>query len=46
MRLNSSGITSVNNNYAAWLMPTAIHLARFAKISAQFRLLMFCKAAL
>ena len=33
---NSSGITSVNNNYAAWQMPTGIHLARFAKISANF----------
>jgi hypothetical protein len=34
--LNSSGITSVNSNYAAWLTPTGIHLARFYKISANF----------
>jgi hypothetical protein len=34
--LNSSGVTSYNNNYAAWLAPTGIHLARFAKISANF----------
>ena len=34
--LNSSGITAVNNNYAAWLTPTAIHLARFFKISGNF----------
>ncbi len=34
--LNSSGITAVNNNYAAWLTPTAIHLARFYKISGNF----------
>jgi hypothetical protein len=33
---NSSGITSVNNNYAAWQVPTGIHQARIAKISAQF----------
>jgi hypothetical protein len=32
--LNSSGVTSINNNYTAWLAPTGIHLARFAKISA------------
>ena len=34
--LNSSGITGVNSNYAAWLTPTAIHLARFYKISGSF----------
>jgi len=34
--LNSSGITSVNNNYSTWQVPTGIHLARFAKISANF----------
>jgi hypothetical protein len=34
--LNSSGITSLNNNYSAWLVPTGIHLARIAKISANF----------
>jgi hypothetical protein len=33
---NSSGITSVNSNYAAWLTPTGIHLARFYKISGSF----------
>jgi hypothetical protein len=34
--LNSSGITSVNSSYSAWLTPTGIHLARFYKISASF----------
>ena len=34
--LNSSGVTSINNNYSAWLQPTGIHLARFAKISGNF----------
>ena len=34
--LNSSGITSLNNNYSAWQVPTGIHLARIAKISANF----------
>lgn len=34
--LNSSGITSVNSNYAAWQTPTGIHLARFYKISGNF----------
>ena len=33
---NSSGTTAVNNNYAAWQVPTGIHQARIAKISAQF----------
>ena len=33
---NSSGVTAINNNYAAWQVPTGIHLARIAKISAQF----------
>jgi hypothetical protein len=33
---NSSGITAVNNNYAAWQVPTGIHQARIVKISAQF----------
>ena len=34
--LNSSGVTTLNNNFSAWQVPTAIHLARFAKISANF----------
>ena len=34
--LNSSGVTAVNNNYAAWQVPQSIHLARFYKISANF----------
>jgi hypothetical protein len=34
--LNSSGVTSLNNNYSAWQVPTGIHLARFAKISGNF----------
>jgi hypothetical protein len=34
--LNSSGITTYNNNYTAWLQPTGIHLARFAKFSVNF----------
>jgi hypothetical protein len=34
--LNSSGVTSVNSNYAAWQTPTGIHLARFYKISGNF----------
>ena len=33
---NSSGVTSINNNYAAWQVPTGIHQARIAKISANF----------
>jgi hypothetical protein len=33
---NSSGITSINNNFAAWQVPTGIHQARIAKISANF----------
>jgi len=33
---NSSGVTSLNNNFAAWQVPTGIHLARIAKISANF----------
>ena len=33
---NSSGVTSLNNNFAAWQVPTAIHQARIAKISANF----------
>lgn len=33
---NSSGITAVNNLYAAWQVPTGIHQARIAKLSAQF----------
>jgi Carboxypeptidase regulatory-like domain len=33
---NSSGVTSLNNNYAAWQVPTGIHQARIAKISANF----------
>ena len=34
--LNSSGVTTVNSNYAAWQTPTGIHLARFFKISGSF----------
>jgi hypothetical protein len=34
--LNSSGITTLNNNYSAWQVPTGIHQARLAKISANF----------
>ena len=34
--LNSSGVTAINNNYAAWQVPTGIHQARIAKLSAQF----------
>ena len=34
--LNSSGVTSLNNNYSAWQRPTGIHQARLAKISVQF----------
>ena len=33
--LNSSGVTSLNNNYSAWQRPTGIHQARLAKISLQ-----------
>jgi hypothetical protein len=33
---NSSGITTLNNNYAAWQVPTGIHQARLVKISANF----------
>jgi hypothetical protein len=33
---NSSGVTTMNNNYAAWQVPTGIHQARLAKISANF----------
>ena len=34
--LNSSAVTSLNNNLATWQVPTAIDLARFFKISASF----------
>jgi hypothetical protein len=34
--LNSSGVTTVNNNYSTWQVPTGIHLARFFKLSANF----------
>ena len=34
--LNSSGVTTVNNNFATWQVPTGIHLARFVKLSANF----------
>jgi hypothetical protein len=34
--LNSSGITALNNNYAAWQVPTGIHQARLVKLSANF----------
>jgi hypothetical protein len=34
--LNSSGVTSYNNNFATWQQPTGIHLARFAKFSVNF----------
>jgi hypothetical protein len=33
---NSSGITALNNNYAAWQVPTGIHQARLVKLSANF----------
>jgi hypothetical protein len=33
---NSSGITTMNNNFAAWQTPTGIHQARLAKVSANF----------
>jgi hypothetical protein len=33
---NSSGVTTINNNYGAWLAPTGIHQARLAKISVNF----------
>ena len=33
---NSSGITSVNNNYAAWQVPTGIHQARHREDQRQF----------
>ena len=33
---NSSGITSINNNYATWQVPTGIHQARIVKISVNF----------
>jgi hypothetical protein len=32
----SSGITALNNNYAAWQVPTGIHQARLVKLSANF----------
>ncbi|MEO8257491.1 MAG: carboxypeptidase regulatory-like domain-containing protein [Acidobacteriota bacterium] len=34
--LNSSAVTTLNNNFATWQVPTNIDLARFAKISANF----------
>jgi hypothetical protein len=34
--LNSSAITTLNNNFSTWQVPTGINLARFAKISANF----------
>jgi hypothetical protein len=34
--LNSSDVRSVNNNYAAWLVPQSIVLARFIKVGVQF----------
>src|SRR5688572_11186431 len=34
--LNSSGVTTLNNNFAAWQRPTGIHQARLAKFSVQF----------
>lgn len=33
--LNSSGVTAINSNYAAWQRPNAIHQARLTKISVQ-----------
>jgi hypothetical protein len=33
---NSSGITALNNNFAAWQVPTGIHQARLVKLSANF----------
>jgi len=29
-------VRSVNNNYAAWLVPQSIVLARFIKVGVQF----------
>ena len=34
--LNANPVLTVNNNYAAWQVPTGILLARFFKIGAQF----------
>ncbi|MEP7304627.1 MAG: carboxypeptidase regulatory-like domain-containing protein [Acidobacteriota bacterium] len=34
--LNGNAVTTLNNNFATWQVPTAIDLARFAKISASF----------
>lgn len=34
--LNANPVQTVNNNFAAWLRPTSILTARFAKISVQF----------
>jgi hypothetical protein len=34
--LNSNAVLSQNNNYGAWLRPTFILLARFAKLGVQF----------
>ena len=34
--LNGSAVTTLNNNFATWQVPTGIDLARFAKISASF----------
>jgi hypothetical protein len=33
---NSSGVTTLNNNYSTWQVPTGIHQARIAKISVNF----------
>ena len=34
--LNGNAVTTLNNNFATWQVPTGIDLARFAKISASF----------
>jgi hypothetical protein len=33
---NSSGVTTLNNNFATWQVPTGIHQARIAKLSVNF----------
>ena len=33
---NADTVQELNNNFAAWQQPTALLLARFAKVSVQF----------